>query len=113
MSNLIDQLITLDTDYYIKSYKDVQSTVKGMSEVDKKLWVLNHFVKYGYSEGRKYRLKEDQVIKTKALETTSVGTSTEPASLIDEESIIALVNHSQQKRSSTGEHPVSNYFWEL
>ena len=61
MTSIIDTLINLDTEYYLSLYKDVQSATKGMSEIDQKLWVLNHFIKYGYSEHRKYRLKTSKI----------------------------------------------------
>ena len=57
MNNLISALINLDTANYLSQSKDLQDATKGMSEVDRQLWVLTHFVKHGYNEGRKYRLK--------------------------------------------------------
>jgi hypothetical protein len=60
MSTIIDALINLDTDHYLSTYKDVQVATKNLSDVDRKLWILNHFVKHGYSEGRRHRLKSSQ-----------------------------------------------------
>jgi hypothetical protein len=57
MSHLIDELINFDTDYYELLYKDLQKAVEKLNDVDKKLFLLNHFIKHGYSEKRKYRLK--------------------------------------------------------
>ena len=54
MNTMIDALITLDTDYYLSVNKDLQMATNNMSEIDKKLWILTHFVKNGYSEKRKY-----------------------------------------------------------
>lgn len=64
MNTTIDTLINLDTNHYRALYKDVQDSTKGMSETDAKLWILTHFVKHGYSEKRKYRLKSEQVHET-------------------------------------------------
>ena len=58
MNTMIDALITLDTDYYLSVNKDLQMATNNMSEIDKKLWILTHFVKNGYSEKRKYRIKQ-------------------------------------------------------
>lgn len=57
MSHIIDQLINLDTDHYLSKYKDVQAATKGLSETDRKLWILTHVIKHGCQEGRKYKLK--------------------------------------------------------
>ena len=65
MSNLIDTLINLDTDHYLSLYKDVQVATKNLSDVDRKLWILTHFVKHGYSEHRKYQLKTTQINQIK------------------------------------------------
>lgn len=57
MDKIIDTLINLDVDHYLSCHRDVQYTTRGMTEIDRKLWVLNHFVKHGYEENRKYRIK--------------------------------------------------------
>lgn len=122
MSNIIDSLINLDIDHYINSYKDVQTMVKGMTEIDRKLWVLSHLVKYGYGEGRKYRLKEvgsSSSTNKKTPTTTNTATSTEPCSLIDDEAIISLINNSRQKKlpdhqaTHIGYARPASVFWEV
>lgn len=56
MGDISNTLINLDTDDYYNNYKDVQVATKGMNPIDRKLWILNHFIKYGYEEHRKYKL---------------------------------------------------------
>ncbi len=57
MNDLIDKLVNFDTDYYLQMYPDLQTITKNMNDIEKKLFLLNHFVKHGYYEKRKYRLK--------------------------------------------------------
>jgi len=56
-NNLVDSLINFDTDYYLQRYPDLQYAIRSMQEVDRKLFLLNHFIKHGYAEKRKYRLR--------------------------------------------------------
>lgn len=65
MSTIVDALINLDTDHYLSMYRDVQISTRGMSDVDRKLWILAHFVKHGYAENRKHRLKTTQPLQIK------------------------------------------------
>lgn len=65
MSHIIDTLINLDTDHYYTEHKDIQIATRGLSDVDRKLWILNHFVKHGYEEKRKYILKSSQIVDKK------------------------------------------------
>jgi hypothetical protein len=60
MSNILDTLINLDTEDYYARYPDIQSATKSLSDVDRKLWILSHFVKHGFAEGRKHQLKTTQ-----------------------------------------------------
>jgi ABC-type nickel/cobalt efflux system permease component RcnA len=57
MAQILDQMITLDTDHYCNTHSDLQAAVKGMSPIDQKIWLLLHYVKHGRTEGRKYKLK--------------------------------------------------------
>ena len=41
MSHLIDELINFDTDYYLQSYPDLQSAIRNLNDVDKKIFLLN------------------------------------------------------------------------
>jgi hypothetical protein len=54
-----DSLINFDTEYYLSQYPDLQSSIKNLSDIDKQLWLLAHYLKHGTKEHRKYRLKYD------------------------------------------------------
>ena len=49
-----------------------------MSEVDRKLWIITHFVKHGYLENRKYRLKtcQPRPVKHKSKQVDQLLTET-------------------------------------
>jgi len=68
MNQIIDTLINLDTDHYLSTHKDVQTATRSMSDIDRKLWVLTHFVKHGYLENRKYQLKTQSLKKSNVVE---------------------------------------------
>ena len=57
MAQIADQMINLDTDHYCEAHSDLKKAVKGMSVIDKKIWLLTHYLKHGHAEGRRYRLK--------------------------------------------------------
>lgn len=59
MTEIVDNVINLDTDDYCSRYRDIQLYTSSLTELDKKLWILTHFLKHGYDENRPYRLKTD------------------------------------------------------
>jgi hypothetical protein len=64
MSKIIDTMINLDTDDYLSRYNDVKNATKNMPEIDRKLWILGHFVKIGYGENRQHRIKNTTQMPT-------------------------------------------------
>jgi hypothetical protein len=44
-----------DVDYYVKNYPDLQGAVNNMNEEEKKQFLINHFYRHGFGEGRLYR----------------------------------------------------------
>jgi len=56
MNHFADRLINLDTEHYFQNNSDLHPVVQGMSDVDRKLWLLSHFIKHGNAEARKHRL---------------------------------------------------------
>jgi hypothetical protein len=57
MCTFIDSLINFDTEYYHSCYPDLQHATQGMDDVKRKLWLLTHFIRLGYMERRKFRLR--------------------------------------------------------
>lgn len=106
MNKMIDTLINLDIDHYISIHKDIQLATKNMLDIDKKLWVLNHFVKHGYAERRKYRLK------SLAPAATAPVTATAPT--CDDGDVRKLIKNFQQNHKNGDKlSSKDTFFWDI
>lgn len=57
MSKFEGNLNDFDIEYYEKQYPDLQNIVKNMDIQNKSAFLLDHFIKHGYREGRSYRMR--------------------------------------------------------
>lgn len=111
MNKMIDTLINLDIDHYISIHKDIQLATKNMIDIDKKLWVLNHFVKHGYAERRKYRLKS--LVPAPAT-ATAQATAQATAPTCDDGDVRKLIKNFQQNHKTGGILSSNDtFFWDI
>jgi|UniRef100_A0A6C0BJT0 hypothetical protein len=78
-NHLLDRLINLDTDQYYQDYKDVQSATRKMTPTDRQLWILSHFIKNGYREHRKYRLKQGNLSPLVSTASSTASSTSGPS----------------------------------
>jgi hypothetical protein len=56
LDQVLNEIIKLDADHYLRSNRDLTDATRTLSETDRKLWAVTHFIKHGYNENRTYRL---------------------------------------------------------
>ena len=55
--DIIGDYWNFDTDYYVANYRDLQQVANRMGNEEKKQFLVNHFYRHGFEEGRLYRWK--------------------------------------------------------